>query len=100
MCSPGSLKVINYESFRVLQELIADIPNVSFFPYSCESDLCLVGLAGSNLQILPAFGPEKAQVKCENMHSFVQQLLALNMFLFPLGYFFRGYKYFLYLFFI
>lgn len=62
MCSPGSLKVINYESYRVLQEVIADIENVSFVSSSCDSDLWFVGYSGSKLHILPALDPPKGQI--------------------------------------
>ncbi|KAI9557584.1 hypothetical protein GHT06_017412 [Daphnia sinensis] len=62
MCSPGSLKVINYESYRVLQEVLADIENVSFASSSQDSDLWFVGYSGSNLHILPVLDPHKAQI--------------------------------------
>ncbi|XP_057366896.1 uncharacterized protein LOC130687733 [Daphnia carinata] len=62
MCSSGSLKIINYESYRVLQEVIADIENVSFATSSCDSDLWFVGYSGSKLHILPALDPQKAQI--------------------------------------
>jgi hypothetical protein len=62
MWSAGSLKVVNSENSEVLQELLADCRNVSFFSLPNENDLILVGYNGSTLHLFSFTNIEKSQV--------------------------------------
>jgi hypothetical protein len=68
MCSPGSLKVVNSESSKVLQELIAESRYISFYSTSNDTDLFLVGYNGSTLNIFSFTNPEKSQVMPATVH--------------------------------
>ena len=61
MSTTVSLKALNSET-RILQDLIAEIENVEFYPDD-NNTLVLVGSLGNQLSIIPVLEPANTEVQ-------------------------------------
>lgn len=61
MSKTVSLKVLNSET-KILQDLVAEIENIEFYPGGSEPLVLLVGSLGNQLSIIPVLEPENTEV--------------------------------------